>query len=192
MYVFRHQRQSRRGAGFSLIEMMVVIFIIALAAGMVMLQINIGGDDEAEALQDYADELLQLAALAEDQAVLTGLPYGLVIEPPNAEHNWQLQWRKYQRGEWSATEDIFTVQSLPQTVELVTEVEGNTLEFKDFNKRDEPILPSIVFYPGGEVTPFTLIYYNAATIDESVTVSSEVTGRVELVLADQYGNAFFQ
>lgn len=192
MVIQRCQRQPKLIHGFSLIELLVIIFIIGLAAGMVMLQVNIGNDDdEAAALQKYAEDVQQLAALAEDQAVLSGLPYGLIIEPPNAEHNWQLQWRKYQRGEWNEAEEVFTVQSLPQTVELVTEVEGNTLEFNKLTDDDKPRTPSIVFYPGGEVTPFTMTYFNATAVDQSAVLSSEATGRVEIIQPDQVDNVSF-
>jgi general secretion pathway protein H len=168
--------------GFSLIEVLVVLFIIGLVVGMVGLRVNIGSDSSAETLNQQVEEFLQKAQFAEDQAVLTGQPYGLVIEPPNLDRTWTFRWQRYLRGQWDDAEDVLSAQTFAEDVELAAEVEGNAVDFEIFEStEDKQRLPTIIFFPAGEVTPFTMTLYNRSLIDESAMITSEITGIVELL-----------
>lgn len=183
----------RRNVGFSLIEVLVVLFIIGLVIGMVSVQVNIGGDsDSSNELQSQVEDFLQKAQFAEDQAVLTGKPYGLVIEPPNLDHEWMFRWQRYQLGQWGDAEEVLAAQTFPEGIDLAAEVEGAAVEFDNFGGLNKaPPLPIIVFYPGGEVTPFTMTLFDRTYLDESAMISSEVTGVVQLLDDTQIYDDFF-
>lgn len=183
--------QSARSltSGFSLIELLVVIFIIGLMIGTVSLSVNIGREP-GEQLEEETQRLLELSRLAEDRAVLTGEPIGLLLLPPlsspEGQPSWTYQWQRYRGGQWVEAEAPLSSWQLPENLEVSLEVEGTQVNFSSFDDdEDNPPLPSIVFYPGGEVTPFELTLFDAEAIDEQQVLSSKRKGRVEQIRADE-------
>lgn len=176
-------------SGFSLIELLVVIFIIGLMVGAVSLSVNIGGEPEDQ-LEEEAQRLLELSRLAEDRSVLTGEPIGLLFTPPHsspeAGSTWAYEWQRYRGGQWVAAEVPLDSWQLSESMELSLEVEGTDVNFARVRGDDEtPPLPSIVFYPGGEVTPFLLTLFDGEAIDEQRLLTSQRTGQVETIDADE-------
>jgi len=77
-------------AGFTLIEVMLVVFIIGLSAGVVVLSLPERADPARQALDDF----VKAVHLARDQAVLSGAPIGLSL----SEEGYSLQ--SWQQGKW--------------------------------------------------------------------------------------------
>lgn len=73
-------------AGMTLTEVLVAVFIMALAAGMVIMTIRPGADP----LEDAATRLEQDVSAALDLALVTGIPQGLIVTQSG-----------YQRVSWS-------------------------------------------------------------------------------------------
>lgn len=67
----RAQRADRRAAGFTLIELLVAMLIAAVIVSMVAMS---GAPSAARALQNDADRLAQLLALAREEAQIRGAP----------------------------------------------------------------------------------------------------------------------
>ncbi|GAB1265570.1 GspH family T2SS minor pseudopilin variant ExeH [Aurantivibrio infirmus] len=169
----------RSNSGFSLIELLVVVFIIGIMATVVSLTVDLGGTDSVnEELQQQAEKLLEFSILAEDQAVLSGDPIGLVLIPPGSETTWRYTWQHYRGGAWRDLEAPFVIQGLSEGVELAIDVEGEEVNFEPLEE-DEVRLPTVVFYPGGEVTPFFLTLFDRTEIDVKQVLSSQRNGRVE-------------
>jgi type II secretion system protein H len=184
--------------GFSLIELLVVLFIIGLLFGAVSLSVNFGGDPE-EQLEIEAIRLLEFARLAEERAVLTGEPVGLRLIPPAAsteiEPSWSYEWQRYRAGRWFPADDPLSARELPGHIEISLQVEGQEVDLlaienaaSENNKRrggeegeenQQGPMPSIVFYPGGEITPFYLTLFDAKEIDHQQVLTSQRTGAVE-------------
>ncbi|MCW8195676.1 type II secretion system protein GspH [Proteobacteria bacterium 005FR1] len=189
--------------GFSLIELLVVMFIIGLMFGAVSLSVNFGGDPDDQ-LQEAAERLVEFARLAEERAVLTGEPVGLRLIPPAAsadvadmEPSWRYQWQLYRAGQWFPAEEPLSSQSLPAHVEVSLQVEGQEVDLlavenaaarenqtrgsgADEDQQQLP-LPSIVFYPGGEITSFYLTLFDAEEVDRQQVLTSQRTGAVEML-----------
>lgn len=84
---------ARAVAGFTLIEMLVVVVLVAIIAAMVMLSLGRHG---ARATAMEAEALAALCNHLADAAVLSGQPYGLVLARDGYRvvvfdgHGWQL------------------------------------------------------------------------------------------------------
>lgn len=171
--------RAKNSNGFTLLELLVVLVIIGLVFAVVTLTISFG--DEDQLLDIEAQHLRDLAILAEDRAVLAGEPLGLHFSPPDTEPGWGYQWLRYRGGQWLAAGEPLGSRQLPQDIELSLEVEGEQVFFERLdNNKDGNLIPSIVFFPGGEVTPFYLTLFNAQQVDEQRILSSRRLGRVEI------------
>ena len=67
----------RRARGFTLLELLVVLFIIVIITAVAMLDIGIVGDDRS--LNTEARRLNSLVQIANDEASLLGREYGLEL-----------------------------------------------------------------------------------------------------------------
>lgn len=68
-----------RVRGFTLIEILVVMFIIAVVSGIALLSLGVLGKDAG--LQAEAEQLTQTITLLSERAGLEGCDYGLLIAP---------------------------------------------------------------------------------------------------------------
>jgi general secretion pathway protein H len=104
-------RTSRQG-GFTLLEVMVVVVLIGILAGMVRLAVGDGG--RGAQLKDTARVLQQLTRVAADEAMLTSRPVALVIGP----EGYGLQ--SWQEGEWRrpALDALYRLRRLPAGLDL--------------------------------------------------------------------------
>ncbi len=79
-------RGPRSGAGFSLLELLIVIFILALAAAAVTPGISAGN----QAQVDLASEKVAAALrFTRSEAIRTGIPHGIVIDHDDSDATGQ-------------------------------------------------------------------------------------------------------
>jgi len=67
-----------RSAGFTLLELLMVILVVGILSSVVLLNINLGGPERQ--LPEEAERLSALLALASDEAVMENREYGLKVE----------------------------------------------------------------------------------------------------------------
>ncbi|EAQ99072.1 prepilin-type N-terminal cleavage/methylation domain-containing protein [Congregibacter litoralis] len=108
--------------GFSLIEMLVVLFVIVLMTSLVTLNVNSGASDRV--VQERLETLTAVAAYAMDEAQFSGTDFGVLFanatneqgEPSVAVH-WrqrlQAGWRQPQRSP-----ELFTSLEFPADTRL--------------------------------------------------------------------------
>jgi len=171
----------RQRAGFTLLELLIVVFIISLiSAGFVKLMVGFGG--VTQSLEDETRRLQRLLTLAAQQAILDGAPMGLLIEA-NA-YYFVAAGEKY----WLTVKDDDLLQRhpLPQGWRLALWQDGKRLPPVEANvKKDElgekaeQPEPSIIFYDSGEMTPFELRIY-AADNSEPTVIEADENGEVEV------------
>lgn len=173
-------KTSARAGGFTLIEIMVVIFIIGISVGMVSLVVGRGGPDKE--LREMTERFATVSQFASERAVLTGDPVGLMLEPPawqeelddDLERRWRYRWQKMGRGGWE-DETTLPPEELPASVQLDVTVEGQMWEWED---APEIRLPVAVFYPTGEVTSFVIEFRDRNIPDFSQHVEVDAWGDV--------------
>lgn len=140
-------KAQQQASGFTLLEVLVVIFIIALTTSLAV--VTLGRDDQT-LVDQQARQLLEDFSFARDLALNQ---HRLVGWHPQ-EQGYQFSLRT-SRGQWQA----YSSRGLPQRswqegVRLLEQ--PDVLEFAGQNQADSLPAPSLVFFPTGEVTPTTL------------------------------------
>lgn len=175
----------KRSAGFTLIEMMLVLVLLATSAVAVISTLP---DNKRDEVKEQAVRFHHLAQLLGEDAMLNGVDYGIRVEPH------QYNFLQLIQDGWQPLEGakFYTDVKLDNAITTQVEIGGAWKDkdrlfksdslFKDedlFTKSDEEkkkIKPQIVVMASGEYTPFTL--------------SFEVDGENQFwrVSADEVGN----
>lgn len=120
--------------GYTLIEVLVVLFIISIVTTVALLSISHNDNKQIEA---FAKDLTQMMSLAEEQAMLNPDVLGLSFK------DHALSFLKQSKDGWSSLDDpIFEKYTIPSNIEVtVAQTTSN---------------PQIVISTNGNVTPFTI------------------------------------
>ena len=160
----------RRAAGFTLLEILLVVTIIGILASVVVLgATDVGGQ---RAIRAEAGRLVLAVELARDEARLRNAVWGLLID--GSGYRFQEyddardEWHDVERREFAsdATEDNveFRVGGIAESTEHAVEPAwrpegrgGETVRgATGLAGVDEARVPDVVIYPGGEMTPFEI------------------------------------
>lgn len=159
-----------RDAGFTLTEVLVVMFLIALASAAVVVSLP---PPPPPALED-ARRFAARVALAADEAVIAGRHMGLRA---NAGGYVFLTSR---RGVWSPAADarrLGPARWSPDVEVRLTLVEEQASAIAAAGDGDAPPPPAVVFDPIGSVTPFRLVVTGPET---RWRVSVDPAGAIDL------------
>lgn len=138
----------RKAAGFTLIEVLVVLFIISIVTGMAVLRIS---HNTSRQIKTFANEVTQMISLAEEQAMLEPKILGMSFENGQVMFT-HLSKNDKQEEKWFPMADrLFRHMRIPDSVELSLQVAGEVVNLNHL--RD---VPQIVFSTNGDVTPFVL------------------------------------
>jgi general secretion pathway protein H len=145
-------RNCKRQAGFTLLELMVVLVLIGIIFGFAVL--SLGGDKIAEAMDRETRRLVTLISLASDEAVIRGdeiaihftdTGYSFLVLGPDG---------------WSVapeTDRLLKEYQLPHDVRLTLEVEDEAPELTPPDEENS-LSPQVFILSSGELTPFTVIF----------------------------------
>ncbi|MDH3944903.1 MAG: type II secretion system minor pseudopilin GspH [Anaerolineae bacterium] len=173
----RYRRCRQRG--FTLLELLVVVFIIGLMSGYVVLSLDTG--DGRGGVDRESKRLYGLMRLAAQEAILQGREVGVLIyhdryefvlagldqwEPPSEGSTLQVrQLPRYWRLE------------LTQEGQVVPPLSSHPKEEED--EEPEKLAPQIIFFSSGEGTAFELrIYSDSGAATDSI--KGEESGNLEL------------
>jgi type II secretion system protein H len=149
--------------GFSLLELMVALIVVVLVTTLVNLTVSSGGQDVA--LRAAAYELADVAAYALDEAQMTGVDYGLLLEEEQqaGEVIYRYRWLERKVDGWgdpASGKEVFRHAQLPPGIALELELEDSPLVElsleEDEDEKDDKPSPQVVFYASGETTPGAL------------------------------------
>jgi len=138
---------SRPQGGFTLLEVLVVIVLVAVLTGTVIMGFT--GADTEQRLRGSAEELAYTIELARQYALQRNREWGMYVRPDAvefAEFDPEQQTWVTQAGR-----PFGNVEPLPN-VEF--RVESEALE--DLPGVESEDLPKVILFSSGEVTPFTL------------------------------------
>ncbi|EAS40806.1 type II secretion system protein GspH [Photobacterium profundum] len=156
---------KKRVAGFTLIEMMLVLVLLATSAVAVIISLPESKEDK---VKDEAARFHQLVQLLGEDALLNGVDYGIRIE----RHRYQ--FLELTRNDWQPIKEskFFTEVDVGEDINLRVEIGGYSWQdkdrlFKPGSLFDEDMFaeqtdknkikpPQVVVMASGEYTPFTL------------------------------------
>ena len=140
--LFRYKRQH----GFTLLEVLIVMIIVGILIGASTIMLK---RDHQDLLQQDADRLLALIALAKDEAVFQARSLGLYF----SDRSYVFIQQNDDSGQqgWSTMgEKQFRRRELSPTVKVALFRDETEINLLDQDK----IEPQIFLLPTGEVTPF--------------------------------------
>ncbi|HEY6484316.1 MAG TPA: prepilin-type N-terminal cleavage/methylation domain-containing protein [Steroidobacteraceae bacterium] len=116
----RSRTAHPRGAGFTLIEILVVVLIIGIISAGVLLSVNLTGRDHE--LEHESDRLLSLVNYAREQAELQTREYGVVFH----DDGYQFVTYDTRRGVWRKIyeDDALRLRRLPPGLQFALIVEA--------------------------------------------------------------------
>lgn len=154
-----------RQRGFSLIEVLAVVALIALAGAAVTLSLPQGAPPSARAADTFTGALAEAARYS----VIAGTPVGVVLDTRG--------YRFYEgfRGSW---QPLFGNQRLapgqwPRGVSVAVDRSGLDLSVDDDLLPDDAVLPSLRFEPMGQATPATLTFADTAGHRRTIRVEAD-------------------
>jgi general secretion pathway protein H len=153
-------------AGFTLMEVLVVVFLIGIIAGFASLSIS---QNTSRTLEEEAERLYALLRMAGEEAVLMGEELAMQFTPK------AYRFVKLEEEEWRPLEDdkLFREREIPAGVSLELVVEGVTMRLA------EDTQPSrIMLLSSGEMTPFELVLSNAA--DDRYVLRGTLNGELQI------------
>lgn len=154
-----------RSRGFTLFEIIVVVFIIGVIVTFASLSISQHSD---RYLEDEAKRLHHLIRLATEEAVYRGQELSLLVTP----HGYS--FAMLQGPKWEPIEDdpFFHSREFPETMEVKLIVDEQEVDLTD---REKPA--QIYLLSSGELTPpFTLVLKGES--DADYRIIGRFTGQV--------------
>ena len=170
--------------GFSLIELLVAVFVIVLLTGVVSLNVGRGGA-ELE-LESEVRHLAGLLAFSSAEAGLSAADHGLFIardtdlDSPGYEGVWL---RRFDQG-WAAprgSAEVFEPLAFSTGYELRLDLTGQPeVELLSYDPDLNPS-PQIVAWAGGEMTPGSLEWLDRHTGELLYLLEWDLIGRMTLM-----------
>lgn len=194
-YRISNKMLMQRHAGFTLMEVMLVILLMGLtAAGVTM---SIGNSGPQQALEKTAQQFIAATELVLDETVLSGQFIGIVVEKTS------YQFVFYKDGKWNPLEKdrILSEKQMEPGVVINLVLDGLPLvqeDEKDESWFEEPLIepssedkkkhpePQILLFPSGEMSAFELSFITKTDKGPlDVLVVGDALGRLTLGRPDE-------
>lgn len=138
-------------AGFTLLELLVVLFVIAVMSGLAVMQL--GSRDRDRQLETEARRLQHMLELARNEAVLTATEWGLELDAESyrflrldAETR---RWEPLETRPWST-------HQLPAGIQTHLAIEDRSRGPDALSTADSGPSPDLLILSSGELTPFRI------------------------------------
>ena len=172
-----------RAGGFTLLVLLVVVFIIGIMATMFTLAVGVAGGSDKE-LRRETERLETLISLALEDATFQSHELGLRLYPKRYEFSI------YDRGDpfdpkddkWvPITTDVFAPRELPEAFALELEIEGRAVNLdrsaKDVEKKYEP---QLFIFSSGDLSDSFNIRVRSVEEDRSYSLAVGIDGKTKL------------
>jgi general secretion pathway protein H len=189
-------RNRSISAGFTLIEILVVVTVIGIIVSIGLLSLSVLGDDRQ--LRIEARRIARLLASAQDEAVMQGREFGLEVMLNSYRF---VEYDPYQ-ARWLELEidDIFRTRQLPEGLEfdllledkkILLGAEAATIADPDSSNvstMKKKYAPHVLIFSSGESTPFELRIARRSE-QQIVILQGDVMGAIEVMTAEEQADA---
>ena len=186
-----------RHQGFTLVEILVVVVIMAIVISLAVLSIGVAGRDSQ--LDDESRRIAGLVGLLHERALLEGRDFGMRIEPAA----YEFLVYDTRRDRWFSfdQEREFRHRELPKGVNFQLELDSHVVVLKpidpSLSKPNNPSgdqlsstsqpPPQIAIAASGEGTPYRLTLLREAT-QAKTTVSGDAMGKTSYDNSNKVAN----
>lgn len=158
-----------RQQGFTLIEIIVVVFIIGMAVGVI--SISVGGNPAADRARKEAEDFMLHTSYVAEQAVLKGETYGLFVElrpaqDIDAQEQWCYTWRRVRDSAWQDLQEL-PLHCIAEGLAIEFTVDEELWEYDPELEFQDPV---IGFFPSGDASSAAeiAIFANKSNMDNEV------------------------
>ena len=169
---------KQRQRGFTLLELIVVIAIMATVTGVIIPRINFGGDKKQ--IKTEATRLAELFRRASDESIFKGAELG--IRFTDSDYQFLKLEGGNREGKWIAYDvTMFRKREWPEDFEVELEIAGVpvALESAEDSEIDEKTRPHVMMLSNGEIMPDFKIIIDKGLLDDRWRVA---TGVDELIV----------
>jgi general secretion pathway protein H len=166
-----------RAKGFTLVEILVVVVIMAIVVSLAVLSIGTTGRDTQ--LDEESRRIEGLVGLLHERALLEGRDFGLRIEP--AAYEFVVYEPRRDRWLTLDQEHEFRHRELPKGVSFQLELDSQIVVIKPIDRTlssdQAPQNPQVAIAASGEGTPFRLTLLRGGTT-ATASVKGDALGKV--------------
>jgi general secretion pathway protein H len=175
--------RNKGSRGFTLVEILVVVVIMAIVISAAILSVGTTGRDSQ--LDEESRRIEGLVGLLHERALLEGRDFGLRIEPTAYEFvvydSRQDRWRTFDQ------EHEFRHRDLPKGLSFQLELDSRQVVIKPVDRAlsDDavPPAPQLAIAASGEGTPFRLTLLRDGTALKA-SVDGDALGKISRVSSD--------
>jgi general secretion pathway protein H len=177
-----------RSRGFTLVEILVVVVIMAIVISLAILSVGTAGRDTQ--LDEESRRIEGLIGLLHERALLEGRDFGLRIEPAA----YEFVVYEPRRDLWTTfdQEHEYRRRNLPKGVSFQLELDSQVVVIKPIDRnpaRDAPAPgPQLAIAASGEGTPFRLTLLRDGTTAKA-SVSGDALGKLTRISSDHQEKA---
>jgi general secretion pathway protein H len=173
-----------RSKGFTLVEILVVVVIMAIVISFAILAVGTSGRDTQ--LDEESRRIEGLLGLLHERALLEGRDFGLRIEPAS----YEFVVYDARRDRWTALdqEQEFRRRDLPKGVSFQLQLDSQVVVIKAIDRNlpsdQAPPGPQLAVAASGEGTPFHLTLLRDGT-QAKASVDGDALGKLSRIGSDQ-------
>lgn len=175
---YRSRTAPAAEAGFSLLELLVVVAIIGLLVRAVTLSWDVLGDDRE--IEQETGRLRSVIDLLHEEALMQSRDYGLMF----TQTGYRFFVFDYQQLAWvePQADRLLEPHTLRPQLSMALVLDGREVPLDpDFESQDiETPEPQVMLLSSGEVTPFT-IEMTRAGIDGRFEMTTQLDGKIDVV-----------
>lgn len=177
--------QARRNGGFTLIELMVVLVLIAVLSGVIIAEMR--GTFEDALLRSTARELMSVCALANSRSITTLQPHTVVIDPRESRYAIERMVREEEIGVTARTvRDVHGGEGeLDERIRVTVRDPARAMEEEErgptrANQSETAAPGAITFYADGTADAREIVLVDRAGFELKLEVNP-ITARIRVV-----------